>query len=393
MAVGQALDATVTTMAAARAIAPQLSSRAREGDELRTLPPDLVADLRDAGLFELATPRSLGGAELPPAAIVDVTEELCRADGSAGWSVLIGNSTAFLAWLEPSVAAELLARIQRPVGAAVFAPTGRLTAGAGNTFRLDGRWGFCSGSAHADLFMNGAIVHDGDQPRILPGRGPDWRLTAVPATAATVIDNWDAIGLRGTGSHDVVAGGLTVSAEHTFSPFFEPARHDGPLWRLPFFTLVGATLVGFPLGVARRALDELARFAPTKIRPPSSAPIAEDGDVQIAITRAEGGLQSARAFVMDALGELWETACLGDVPSDQQRARFLLATQQAMRAAVEAVDTAFGFGGVGALHADNPLQRCFRDIHAAAQHIYFSQAAAKRYAKARLGIDQPTFWF
>lgn len=391
MVVGHAPDTAVATLAAARAIAPRLSERAREGDELRTLPPDLVTELREAGMFELATPRVLGGAELPPAAIVEVTEELCRADGSAGWTTLIGNSTAFLAWLEPTVAAELLAGMHRPIGAAVFAPTGRLQGD--HAFRLDGRWGFSSGSAHADLFMNGAIVHDGDRPRILPDRGPDWRLAVVPAASARVIENWDAVGLRGTGSHDVVIDGLAVPAIHTFSPFSSPARHDGPLWRFPFFTLVGVTMVGFPLGVARRALDELARFAPTKVRPPSSAPIAEDGDLQIALTRAEGALQSARAFVLDALGELWTTACLGDVPSDAQRARFLLATQQAMRAAVEAVDTAFSFGGVGALHADHPLQRCFRDIHAAAQHIYFSPAAAKRYAKTRLGIDQPTFWF
>jgi alkylation response protein AidB-like acyl-CoA dehydrogenase len=175
--------------------------------------------------------------------------------------------------------------------------------------------------------------------------------------------------------------------------FFEPARHDGPLWRFPFFTLVGTFLVGFPLGVARRALDELAGFAPTKFRPPGPGPIADDGDLQTALTRAEGGLQAARALVFDTIGAMWDSARAGDVPTVEQRARFLLAAQQAMRASIEAVDTVVGFAGVGAMHADHPVQRCFRDIHAAAQHIYFSAAATKRYAKVRLGIEQPTFWF
>jgi len=394
MTVGHARSDTAgAALAAARAIAPRFSARAREGERLRTMPPDLVAEVRAAGLFGLATPRALGGAELPPTAIVEVVEELCRADGSAGWTVLIGNSTAFLGWLDPVVATELVGGQTDPVGAGVFAPTGRLTPVGTDRFGLTGRWSFCSGAAHADWFFNGALVDDGGAPRIVPGRGPDWRLAVVPASGVAVVDTWDAVGLRGTGSHDVTVRELPVPLEHTIAPFYEPARHDGPLWRFPFFTLVGTTLVGFPLGVARRALDELTRFAAVKVRPPSTAPIAEDGDVQVALTRAEGGLQSARAFVLDALGALWDVACAGDVPTVEQRARFLLAAQQAMRAAVAAVDVAVGLGGMAALHADHPLQRCHRDIHAADQHIYFSQAAAKRYAKARLGIEQETFWF
>jgi hypothetical protein len=107
----------------------------------------------------------------------------------------------------------------------------------------------------------------------------------------------------------------------------------------------------------------------------------------------EGALQAARAFVFDALGQVWDAALSGDVSSDEQRARFLLANQHAMRAAIDALATATGFGGMAALRPDHPLQRCLRDIHAADQHIYFSQAANKRYAKARLAIEQETFWF
>lgn len=400
MASGQVtLDRSTALLGAARALAPRLSERAREGERLRTMPPDLVDEVRAAGLFGLATPAVLGGAELPAISIVEVVEELCRADGSAGWSILIGNSAAFLAWLEPAVAAELLAG--RPdgdtghvIGSATFAPTGRLATAGPDRFDLNGRWTFASGSSHADLFLAGAFVtDDGAAPRMLPGRGPDWRLAALPAGAYSVVDTWDAVGLTGTGSHDITVNGLAVAAEHTMSPFFEPARHDGPLWRLPFFALVGVTFAGFPLGVTRRALDELSAFAPTKFRPPGPGPIAADGEIQLALARAEGGLQSARAFVIETLGELWDTACAGDVPDVAQRARFLLANQQAMRVATDAVDLAFQITGAGALHADNPVQRCFRDVHAAAQHIYFSPAAAKRYARTRFGMEVETHLF
>src|SRR4051812_10711310 len=115
---------SVAPVDVARALAPEVSQRAQESESLRTLPWDLVARIRDAGLFGMALPRSLGGLELTPMEIVETVEELSRADGSTGWTVLVGNSTAFLGWLEPSVAAELLAERAAPIGSAVFAPTG-----------------------------------------------------------------------------------------------------------------------------------------------------------------------------------------------------------------------------------------------------------------------------
>jgi len=79
-------------------VGAQVRERAQEAESLRTMPPDLVQAARSAGLFRMAAPRSLGGSERDPLAIVTAIEELSHADGSAGWTVLIGNSTAFFAW-------------------------------------------------------------------------------------------------------------------------------------------------------------------------------------------------------------------------------------------------------------------------------------------------------
>lgn len=373
-------------------LAAQFRQRARESEALATLPDDLAARAKEAGLFRMAMPAALGGLEIEPATMIEITEELSRADASAGWCAIIGNATAFFAWLDPAVAADLLAARTHVAVAGSFAPLGRLTpTGAGH--RLTGRWPFMSGCRHADWFFQGGFVMDGDAPRMVPGRGPDWRLAALPADQVEIIDNWDVAGLRGTGSHDVAVREIAVPDEHTIAPFFEPARHPGPVWRFPFFTLIGALFAGFPLGVGRRALDEFTTIAKTKVRAGSTAPMSNEDDAQLALARAEGGLQAARSFVFDALGALWDTACLGDVPDVEARARFLLANQEAMRAAITAVDTAFAYSGASAVYSDHPLQRCFRDLHTAAQHIYFSPAATKRYAKTRLGIDQPTFMF
>lgn len=127
------------------------------------------------------------------------------------------------------------------------------------------------------------------------------------------------------------------------------------------------------------------------MRAGTSHPIAEDPAAQVELARAEAELRSARAFVLDEAGALWDTACAGDTPTVQQRARFQLAAQQAMRAGRDAVDTAFGLTGAGVVHATHPIQRCFRYLHTAGQHVIFSPAALKCYAADRFQIAQPSW--
>jgi indole-3-acetate monooxygenase len=377
--------------AVARAVAPELTRRADEAEAHGTMPIDLVERLRAAGIFRALQPRSLGGFEVAPVDFIEMVEELARADGSAGWIAAIGaGAPAFTAWLEPAVANDLFGSDADFLAATMFAPTGRAVPDGTGRFAVNGRWPFASGCRHAEWLLAGMFVFDGDTPRVIPEQGPDWRLAFFPRANADIVDNWDVLGLRATGSNDVVAQGLRVAEEHTISPFFEPARQDGPVWRLAFFTLVGVALVGVPLGIARRALDEFTDLATTRLRAGTFEPIAADPAAQVAFARAEANLRSARAFVLDEAGGLWDTARAGDSPSLKQRAGFQLAAQQAMRAARRAVDTAFDLTGASAVHATHPLQRCFRDLHTANQHVYFSPAALKRYANNHFGITQPT---
>lgn len=386
-----ALSAGAHPTDVAGALAPEIRLRADEAEALGTLPIDLVERMRAAGVFRALQPRSLGGFEVTPTDFIEMIEGLAHADGSTGWVAAIGaGAPAFTAWLEPAVAAALFGPDADFLAATVFAPTGRAVPQGDGRFGVDGRWPFASGCRHVEWMLGGMFVFDGDTPRMIAEQGPDWRLAFFPRAQAEIVENWDVLGLRATGSNDVVGRDLHIAEEHTISPFFQLARHDGPLWRLPFFTLVGVGLVGVPLGIARRALDEFTDLAPAKTRAGTFEPLAQDPAAQVEFARAEAGLRSARAFVLDEAGALWDTACAGDPPSVQQRAGFQLAAQQAMRAARLAVDTTFGLTGAGAVHASHPLQRCFRDLHTAGQHVYFSPAALKRYAGTRFGIMQPT---
>jgi alkylation response protein AidB-like acyl-CoA dehydrogenase len=383
-------DPATATLEAARALAPEIRQRAREGEQLRTMPPDLADRVEAAGLFALWLPRSLGGLELDPASIVRIIEEISYADGSAGWTTLIGGSTAFFAWLEPDAARELIAG--RPYGAStcMIATSGSAMADGPRGHTISGRWAFNTGVRHARFSQVAAVVRDADgAPKVGEGGAPQWGMAYLPTNPDWILDTWDGAGLRGSGSHDLVLDGLQVPAELFVNPLESQPHHDGPLWRFPLFANLSVTLVGFPLGVARRALDEFTELARTKTRGPERLRVADDRHVQVQLATAEGVLQSARSFAFDMIGDAWDTACSGDPLSLDQRAQLQLAAHQAVRAAVAAVDGVFRLAGAGALYDDQPIQRCFRDLHALDTHTFFSADVVTRYAKHRLGVAQP----
>jgi alkylation response protein AidB-like acyl-CoA dehydrogenase len=378
---------------AVRELMPAFRARAAEGDRLRTMPADLVQRVRAAGLFRLNLPRSLGGLELDPATTVRIFEQISHADGSAGWTIVIGNATAFFAWLEPAVARELIGANADFVSTSMWAPLGRAVPGtSGSGFLLTGRWPFNSGCPHADWLQLGTLVTDENgTPCMRSADLPDWRFAFIPAGSAVIEDTWDAIGLRGTGSHHLTVTAARVPGCQLAAPLFTAARHDGPLWRIPLVTLAGMFLAAVPLGIAHRALDEFTALAASQTRGPAGQAIGDDAAAQGELARAEAEVGAARAFLFDAIGHTWDTACGGDKPSLQQRGEVLLAASNAMRASRSAVDRVFRLAGAQAVLAEHPLQRCLRDIHAAGQHILFGSGRDQSYARVRLGIEQPTF--
>jgi len=258
-------DDIATLRSAVAELVPAFQARAGEGERLRTMPADLVIRAKEAGLFRLNLPRALGGYELEPAATVEILEEISRADGSAGWTLVIGNSTAFFAWLDPVVAKEMIGQQPDFVSTSMWAPLGQATAQPGG-FTVSGRWPFNSGCPHATWLQVGVLVTEAGRPRTLACGAPDWRFAFVPARSAVIEDTWDAMGLCGTGSHHLSLSRVPVPAERLAAPFFEPARHDGPLWRIPLITLAAMFLAAVPLGIARRALEEFTALAVRKVR-------------------------------------------------------------------------------------------------------------------------------
>lgn len=373
----------MTTLEEVMTLSDEVSARAAETEAARCVPSDLVHKIEATGVFRMFVPSKVGGDPVDPLTANAIVAELCRADASTGWTSMILNTTFFTAWLEPDVARDILDTEPRSGMAGLFGPIGRVEPAGDGAVRLSGRFPFNSGSPHASWFSQGAFM---------PGASgaPEWRFLFVPKSDVEILDTWRVAGLRGTASHDVEVRGALVPLERTASPIFERAPHDDPHFRWSFFALLGALMAAVPIGVARRALDEFLALADRKSRGGEGS-LATEQVTQLSVARCEGELRAAECFMKDALGSAWDTAVAGDDISREQRLAIRLVASQAMRAGLEVVDTVFALAGGGALYDENPLQRCWRDLHAASSHLFFSPSFGAFGGKVLLGQPADEF--
>lgn len=380
------------TLLAGQGVTGELLDEVRAGAERveadGRLPEELVDRLAAAGVFRLAVPRSLGGAEADPVTLCETVEEVSRADGSTGWCVMIAAATGIvLGRVEAPVAAELLA-VPRFLIAGVAAPMGRATPVDGG-YRVTGRWPFASAGLHASWMVGGCLVMAGDAPAVGPDGIPQMRHVVLPVDAVTVHPTWQVSGLRGTGSHDMSAADVFVPAARTFS-LAGPAADPGPLYAFPVLGLLAMGIGAAALGIGRAALDEVTRLATAKRTPGPPGTVAGRPTVQAAVAEAEAALGSGRAYLHDAVREVWRTVQDGAEVTLPQRARLRLAVVHATGSAARAVDLAYRAGGGSSVYAASPLQRHFRDVHVATQHAMVGPEVALLAGAALLGQPADT---
>jgi alkylation response protein AidB-like acyl-CoA dehydrogenase len=369
----------------ARALVPTVQARADEIAAARRLLDDLVAALREAGAFRMPMPRAWGGPEMTPAEQTEVVEILSAADPSTGWCVMIGSDAGFYsAFLDEGPAKELFDDLD-VITAGWLVPAGRAEAVDGG-YRVSGRWSFGSSCLHADVMVGGCLVYDGDDLRTGPNGLPAWRVAAAPAERWQILDTWHTTGLAGSGSNDYVAEDLFVPEEHTFS-LVEPPLRTGPLYAFPgmFF----ANTSGVPLGLARRAIDEVKAIAAEKVVMPDMVPMRDVPRVRGHVATAEMTLGAARAFVYRTLDAVWARLQDHDDLGTDLRIELALSRVQAFRAAREVTQLMVDTVGTQAIFATSPLDRLLRDAITMSQHIVAQERMAEMVGGMALGADSP----
>jgi indole-3-acetate monooxygenase len=373
---------------AAQRLAPRVREVRREIERERTLPAALVDAMTEAGFFRLWLCRAFGGPELTFAEFLPVIEELSRADGSVGWCAMIAAVWSRLSGsVVEEVGREIFAAGSRLAGS--VNPTGKAVAVPGG-FRVSGRWSYGSFIQHSHWTVGNSIVHDGDTPRRDDNGAPDIRFIIFPTSEVEIIDNWHVSGLRGTGSSDFQVSDLFVPKQRSLPAFAAIAVQPGTLFRTPLITTFAATLPCVSIGIARAAIDAFIELAEGKTPAGSASRLRDKPTAQADLGRAEAQLRAGRAFLLEAMEEIWEEAAAGRIPTLRQRAIARLAAAKAAEASAQAVDLLYNAAGGTALFESNPLERCFRDVHATTQHIGTQAANFELAGRVLLGLDPGT---
>jgi alkylation response protein AidB-like acyl-CoA dehydrogenase len=372
-------------LTAARRLRPHVTALAERIEHERALPRELVAELLDAGLLNLCLPRALGGGEAHPAELVRALEELARADGATAWCAMIASTSSLLGAHLPPEEAELIYGGGRTITGGVFAPRGRAERRDG-AYVVDGRWSFASGVGHCDWMLGGCVVHVGEEPVVLGDGSPEVRLMLMPTDSLDVTDTWSVSGLRGTGSHDMIAVALLVPEARAISLLCKRPPELGPLYSFPLFGLLSVGIAAVALGIARGAVEDLTALAGAKTPAAGRRTLAERATVQAQLARAEASLRAARGLVLGEVDAAWLAAEGGGEMPEQARLGLRLAATHATEVAAEVVTAMYHAGGGSAIYDSSTLQRRFRDVHVATQHMMVAPSTWEFAGRLLLGL-------
>jgi indole-3-acetate monooxygenase len=360
-------------------ILDRVRAAADETERSRRLPDEIVVALRETGINRLLIPAALGGIEAPITDVMDIVERIAAVDGSTGWCAAIGAGSNVFAGYLPETGARVVFADPDQGSATMFAPVGRVTGEPGRAV-LNGRWPFTSNCLHSGWAGLSALFEKAD------GLDPVPRVVWVPVSDLKIEDTWDVVGLRGTGSHHVEAVNVRVEPDR-YARFADRPWPDGTLWRLPIYVALLPTLVAIPLGIARGAIDEIAR----QVREGRTNRRGQLADAPVSMAEfaaIDTRLRAARAGMRDAVREAQSLAERGEPVGRQLQARIFLAFLHACDTSVEVTSIAHHLGGGAATYRGSRLLRALCDVQAARQHQLFSHHHLAGLGKLAAGLDE-----
>ena len=319
--------------------------------------------------------------------MIRVIEEISAADGSAGWTLMIGVEVLGVAfgYLDADLVRDLLVAEPNLIAAGAVNPLGRAERVDGG-WRVSGRWPFASGVHNSQYFWGGCMIDSQERPR------PTLQAW-MPASEIQIIDTWSVSGLQGTGSHDVEVSDVFVSDGWVSNVLGGKARVDSPMFRMPLMSRFAFNKVGVATGIARAAIDDFVHLATEKVPVGGRERLCERPRAQEAVADAEATLCSARAWVFDVVQELWGDALEGRRISDELHARVRLSCSHAAESAAAAVDIVHKAAGSTVNFLGAPLERRFRDVHVVPQHITVAPHLKEAAGRVMLGLDPGVMTF
>jgi 3-hydroxy-9,10-secoandrosta-1,3,5(10)-triene-9,17-dione monooxygenase len=360
-------------------IAPELAARARDFDDARRVPEDVVDQLVRAGLTDVVNPWRYGGEGAYDAALA-ATYELGRGSGSVAWCHAVWTQHNWMLGMWPEeMQAEYFAG-PGTICASAFNPAGATAERVDGGFRLSGQWSFSSGCDNAKWAMLTAFVREREVGFLILPR-EDWE----------IVDTWFVSGLKGTGSKDIRVESAFVP-EHrvvTQTHLAEPkSAFDRPDHALPAWPMTGLSLTYAVLGMARGALDAFEgrlRAGATSIA--GNRPM-DQPTTHLRLSEAAVELDAAEGLCDRSVADMLDHARRGDPPTIADRVRYARDRTYAIRLGLQAVNRLFDASGAGGLYEQAAIQRFHRDAHAGSHHpFHLWDTYALHYGRDRLGLE------
>ena len=342
----------------------ELVERRAEFREQRYVGKDFVDRLKQLGLYRASTPEQFGGETMPPAEFLKKIERISAVDGSTGWVASFGCQLIYLGSLPLETQAKLYADGPDLVFAGALFPIQQATP-TETGFRVTGRWKFASGCMAADMICVGI---PGDDSTSGKPRG-----ALVRPEHLTIVPDWDVVGMRGTGSFDLIAEDVEVDRAWTFIRGGEPVV-DEPLYRYPAITYAAQSLSVVSAGVARAALDFAEDVGSGRTSITGAPKLADRAYYRAGIAEAEAALRSARAYFYEAADEAWQALIAGGQVSDEQNAHLRLSAAHLARTSSEVVHKVVSLSGTAAIYRDHPLPALLSDALVPQEHAFLSPA-------------------
>jgi indole-3-acetate monooxygenase len=365
---------------------PVIERHREEGERERRLADAVVLAMREDGLLRLWAPREFGGDEISVPSFMETVESISRVDAAAGWTFAnLATGAVLAAFLPETGAREIYADGPDVAVPGSIAPRGRADPVSGG-YELTGRWPLASGCAHGDWLAAVALIFDGDTPRVGPGGAPDLQVMFFRREECEILDTWNSVGLRGTGSTDFTVERLFVPERRVFALFTALPGVSGPLYRAGIMVLFSMALSSVLLGIARAAIDAFVELAKAKTPTLSQAGLASRPTIHAEVARSEALVQSARAFLYQVADEIMATVQASSALPDKLEASRRLACVNAGVASVEVVDRMFALAGATPVYSGHPLERCLRDVHTASQHLVMSPVWWEKTGQYYLGF-------
>jgi 3-hydroxy-9,10-secoandrosta-1,3,5(10)-triene-9,17-dione monooxygenase len=379
----------------ARELVPVLRERAAECERLGQLPESTVADFQEAGFFRICQPARWGGFELEPQVFFDVQMTLAEGCMSSAWVLgVVAIHNWQLALFDDRAAADVWADDNATLISSSYMPVGKVTRVDGG-FQLSGRWGFSSGCKHCDWVFLGAIC-----PPQAEGDAPDMRTFLLPAADYRIEENWDVMGLQGTGSHDIVVDDVFVPEyrTHKAADGFScdspgNAVNTGALFRIPFGQIFVRAVSSSSIGALRGAIDAYREVMGVRVGINDGKRSAEDPVAQSVLAEAETVVDQLQLVLHRNFDRMMDAAGGGEPLSIEERVKMRYDSALVSDACVQAMDKLLGCAGASGMFYSHPLNRFFRDLHSGRGHVANTPGKfARNWGAVQLGQENTDFF-